>query len=368
TLYSIPLWAFFALFSVAPFVTPQTGLAPTLIDTANGVGFVFLLFWVAGELELLLRRSRPDQPHGRYAPWRHPSRRLGWLLNVIGNSRVARTLCEFAPVVAMRSNIRDVLYVNYLVEAERVEWLLPPVLELQRLGPDGRYALLTFLSFRHGHFGPRLLGPLRKLLPPPVQTNWRVYVSDPRTGKRGIYFFSNAISSTLYALGARLFSEGMPMHALARGELHAEGDGCFHLHLDPGAGSAPAATSAGGNWVPALSAAPRALVPDAEAILCLRGERPTSGPWSACFESYEAMLACCVPQDRALSYQPWYSRVTRQEITLGIPLEACEPLEGDVCSRFAQALVGDAAPFCFRVASVYFRFEREEYDRIEGRP
>ncbi|HEU5198529.1 MAG TPA: hypothetical protein VFU32_02765, partial [Ktedonobacterales bacterium] len=96
----------FALFSVAPFLTPQTGLAPTLIDTANGVGFVFLLFWVAAVLEVLLRRSRPDQPYGRYAPRRHPSRRLGWLLDVIGNSRVARMLCEFAPVVAMRSNIR----------------------------------------------------------------------------------------------------------------------------------------------------------------------------------------------------------------------------------------------------------------------
>lgn len=342
TYYSIPLWAFFALFSVAPFLTPQTGLAPTLIDTANGVGFVFLLFWVAAVLELLLRRSRPDQPHGRYAPWRHPGRRLGWLLDVVGNSRVARTLCEFAPVVAMRSNIRDVLYINYIVEAERVKWLVPPGLELQRLGPDDCYALVTFLSFRHGHFGPRLLGPLRKLLPSPVQTNWRVYVYDPRTGKRGVYFFSNAISSTLYALGARLFAEGMPMHALERGERHTEGDGCFHLHLDPGNGSAP----------------------DAEAILCLRGEQPTSGPWSVCFENYAAMLAYCVPQDRALSVQPWYSRVTRQEITLGIPLEACEPLEGDVCSRAAQALVGDAAPFCFRVANVYFRFEREEYDRV----
>lgn len=342
TFYSIPLWAFFALFSVAPFLTPQTGLAPTLIDTANGVGFVFLLFWVAAVLELLLRRSRPDQPHGRYAPWRHPSRRFGWLLNVIGNSRVARTLCEFAPVVAMRSNIRDVLYINYLVEVERVEWLVPPGLALQRLGPDDRYALLTFLSFRHGHFGPRVPGPLRKLLPSPVQTNWRIYVADPRTGKRGVYFFSNAISSTLYALGARLFSEGMPMHALARGELHTEGDGCFHLHLEPGTGSAP----------------------DAEAILCLCSERPAGGPWSVCFENYEAMLAYCVPQDRALSVQPWYSRVTRQEITLGIPLEECEPLEGDVCSRAAQALVGDTAPFCFRVANVYFRFEREEYDKM----
>jgi len=340
TYYSIPLWAFFLLFSIAPFLAPQTGPVPTLIDAANGVGFVFLLFWVASVLEVLLCRSRPAQPHGREALWQHPNRRLAWALDVLGNSRVARRLCEFVPVVAFLSDIRDVLYVNYLVEAERLAWLVPPMLELQRLGPDDNLALLTFLSFRHGHFVPRLLGLLRKLLPSPVQTNWRVYVSDPRTGRKGVYFFSNAMNSTLHALAARLFSEGMPMHVLRRGSIDAEGDGVFHLHLDPGAGSAP----------------------DAEATLCVLGERPADGPWRACFESYEAMLAYCVPQDRALSFQPWYHRVTRQEITLGIPLEACEALEGEVRSRAAQALVGEATPFFFRVASVHFRFEREAYD------
>ncbi len=342
TWYFIPLWTFFLLFSIAPLVTPTTGPASTLIDAANGLGFVFLLFWVASVLELLLRRSRPDQPHGRDAPWRHPNRRLAWALDVLGNSRAARRLCEFVPVVAFLSDIRDVAYVNYLVEAERLAWLVPPALELQRLGADGCSALLTFLSFRHGHFGPRLLGPLRRLLPSPVQTNWRVYVFDPRTGRKGVYFFSNAMNSTLHALAARLFSEGMPMHVLRHGSVYVDTDGCFDLHLDPGAGSAP----------------------DAEATLCVRAERPTDGPWRACFASYEAMLAYCVPQDRALSFQPWYHRVTRQEITLGIPLDACEPLEGHVHSRAAQALVGDAAPFCFRVASVHFRFEREEYDRV----
>ena len=63
-----------------------------------------------------------------------------------------------------------------------------------------------------------------------------------------------------------------------------------------------------------------------------------------------------------MSSQPWYRRITRQEIQLGIPLECCEPLEGTVKTRAAQAIAGDAEPVCFRVAKVDFRFEREEYD------
>jgi hypothetical protein len=54
--------------------------------------------------------------------------------------------------------------------------------------------------------------------------------------------------------------------------------------------------------------------------------------------------------------------VTRQEIELGIPLESCRPLEGDVESRAAREIVGDARPLCFHVPAVKFRFGREAYD------
>jgi hypothetical protein len=55
---------------------------------------------------------------------------------------------------------------------------------------------------------------------------------------------------------------------------------------------------------------------------------------------------------------------TRQEIFLEIPIEACEPLEGRVSSRAASAIVGEARPFFFRIASVRFRFDREEHDPL----
>jgi hypothetical protein len=313
-----------------------------LASTANGIGFTLLILWLALVTEQVLRRVRPDQIHGRMAPWRHPWRGVfGRALDVLANSRLFRAYCEWLPPLAFLSDITDVIYVNYLVEADRLEPLVPPGLELQRIGRGARYALFTHLTYRHGHFGPRLLGPLRRLLPSPVHTNWRIYVHDPHTGLPGVYFVTNAINSTLHALAARLLSEGMPMHALKDAAVEVSNDRACRIVLDPGTGSAPDL---------------RAVLRPGDPIL-------PGPPWNECFDSYHSMLAYCVPQDRAFSSQPWYGRITRQEIVLGIPLESCEPLEGEVGSRAAEMFVGDAAPLCFRVARVAFCFEREEYDQ-----
>jgi hypothetical protein len=342
TPFSILLWGLFALVNAGPLLPIGLRPAQVLLSAGNAVSFVLLEVWFVAVTELVLRRARPEQPHGRYAPWRYPRPVARRVLDPLANSRFVRALAEYLPILAFRSDISDVIYVNYVVEAARLQPLVPEGLVLQRLGPDGVYAFFTFLSYRHGHFGPALLGPLRRFLPSPVQTNWRIHVRDPRTGTTGIYFVTNAIDSTIHALAARMLSEGMPMHVLRSGIVGADGKGGYRLSLEPGAGSAP----------------------DAVATLCAAGEMPDDGPWRACFASYEAMLAYCVPQDRALSSQPWYRRTTRQEIDLGIPLSACEPLVGEVHSRAARAIVGDAIPFCFRVASVDFLFAREEHDPL----
>jgi hypothetical protein len=316
--------------------------APAHIASLNAAGFVLFMAWLAAVTEQVLRRARPDETHGRLAPWRHPRRGvLGRLLEGIANSRLVRAYCEWLPTVPFVSDITDVIYVNYLVEADLLERLVPPGLELQRRGPGGRYALFTHLTYRHGHFGPRFLGPLRRLLPSPTHTNWRIYVHDPHTGLSGVYFVTNAIDSTWHALAARLLSEGMPMHALRQGVVKLGGD-AYRVLLDPGEGSAP----------------------DLEARLGPGSAALPGPPWSECFENYRAMLAYCVPQDRAFSSQPWYGRITRQEIRLGIPLESCEPLAGEVYSRAARLFVADAEPLCFRVARVAFCFDREVYDRV----
>jgi hypothetical protein len=338
---SVALYGTFFFISIAPALPISIRPASAVVAVGNALGFVLLELWFALVAEAVLRRARPVSPHGRDAVWRHPWRGpVGRALDSLAGSRFLRALCELTPVVAFKSDIREVVYVNYLVPASRLVGLVPEGLELQRLGPDRDHALFTFLSYNHGHFGPRLLGPLRRLMPSPVQSNWRVHVVDPRTGRRGIYFVTNAITTALHALGARLMSEGMPMHVLEKAFVQRDPDGTVHLSIDPGAGSGP----------------------DAEATLRPASEGALPAPWSACFASFQDFLAYCVPQDRAMSTQPWWPRVTRQEIDLGIPLSACERLEGEVVSRAAAAIVGDARPLCFRVPSVSFLFSGEEHD------
>jgi hypothetical protein len=342
TRLSVVTWIVFAFAGVAPVLPPALRPPPAAVSAGNAVGFLLLELWFALVTEQVLRRARPEASSGVRAAWRHPHPGLlGRALEIIANSRFLRAFGELLPMVAFRSEITEVIYVNYLVPASRLAPLVPHGLSLQRLGPREDQALFTFLTYRHGHFGPALLGPLRRLLPSPIQSNWRIHVFDPVTDRRGVHFITNAVSMTAHAIGARLLSEGMPMHVLARGEVRRGDDGVVDVELDPGGGSAPDAS---------IHLAPA----DAELGL--------TPPFSEAFSTYRDFLAYCVPQDRAMDTQPWRGTVSRQEIALGIPLESCEPLRGTVRSRAAAAIVGDAAPLCFRVARVAFRFEVEELD------
>lgn len=347
TVLSILTWGLLAIGSAGLLLPGGCRPGNLLVGASNAAGLTLLLLWMALVIEQVLRRARPDEKHGRLAPWRHPWHGVGGrLLEMLANSRLLRAYCEWLTPFAFVSDITDVVYVNYLVEADRLEPFVPVGLDLQRLGRAGRYALFTHLTYRHGHFGPRLLGPLRRLLPSPVHSNWRIYVLDPQTGLRGVYFVTNAIASTPHALAARLLSEGMPMHVFRQGAVEVSNDRTCRILLDPGQGSAP----------------------DLEAVLRPSDPVLPGPPWSDCFENHLAFLSYCVPQDRAFSSQPWYDRITRQEIAIQIPLESCEPLTGEVRSHVAAAYVGDAEPLCFRVGRVAFCFEREEHDQRAREP
>lgn len=312
-----------------------------LIAVGNALGFIFMMLWFCTVTELVLRRSRPNSLNGRMAIWVHPRRHIfASLLNWLATSRLARTYGEYVPPLAFMSDITNVIYVNYLVEVEQLIPLVPEGLEIQRLGPNGKYALFSHLTYQHGNFGPRLLGFLRRFMPSPIQSNWRLYVFDPQTNHQGIYFVTTAINQALPAILARLLSEGLPMHLLKKAELIARDDDSFYVSLDPGTGTAP-------DLEMHLKPCPTPLL---------------SVPWKTCFDNYRDFLAYCVPQDRGMSSQPWYDRITRQEIELGIPLDVCEPLSGSIVSEASQIIVENARPLCFRVPQVTFHFHQEEYD------
>jgi hypothetical protein len=346
TWLSAAAWGILLFVSAGPLALGIDRIPEKVVAAGNACGFVLMMIWFALVAEQVLRRSRPDDAYGRYAPWRYPRRgALGALVDLAANARLPRAIGELLPSPAFISDITHVVYVNYLVEAERLAPLVPPGLELQRLGPGGRYALFTFLTYRHGHFGPRFFGPLRRLLPSPVQSNWRIHVRDPNMDITGIYFISTAISALPNALAARFLSEGVPMHVPQSAEVTPRPDGSIVVRIEPGCGSAP----------------------DVDAVLSPAAAPELIAPWSDCFADFHAFLAYCVPQDRAMSSQPWYRRITRQEIRLDIPLEACRPLAGSVVSHAAYRIAGDAAPLCFGVTQVAFRYDGEQYDTASDR-
>lgn len=331
------LWPLFMIASVGALV----GLHPIAVAVGNAIGFFLLEVWLVLVTEALLRRDRPFTTSGAQAPWRHPHVGIvGRALDAAANSRFLRALGSIAPDLAFVSDIEDVVYVTWIVPASQVEALVPEGLELERVGPEKDHAIFTFLTYRHGHFAPRAVGPLRTFAPSPVQSNWRIHVRDPQTGKSGITFVTNAVSSTLYALAARALSDGMPMHVPSRATLERDGE-ALRLVMDGGSGTAP----------------------DCEATLRESGTRELPEALRSLFPSYDAFLEAVVPQDRAFSTQPWRDQVTRHEIVLGIPIAECVPLEGEVRSKAATALAGPlGTPACFLVRRVAFRLDRIERD------
>jgi hypothetical protein len=339
-------WPLMLLAGVSPWIPAPWRPPASVIAAINAGGFLAFSAWLALACELLLRRRRPDARSGRMAPWRHPSP-AGWArgLDAVANSRLLGMLLELLPEFEMRSDIEQVVYVNHVVPAELLAPLVPEGLALDRLGPDGRWALFTHLTFRHGSFGWAFLGPLRaRVAPSPVQSNWRIHVRDPRTNTAGIHFVTNAVDSTLAALGARMTTEAMPMHVLARAEFSSGPTGT-RVTLDPGGGSAPDASLS-------LSDAPR---------------EPLEGAFAQCWSSWDDFLAYCVPQERAMDSQVLKGRVSRQEISLGIEPERCVPLHGEVRSRAAEVITRGAPSLCFRAPAARFRFLVEQFDPLPSR-
>ncbi len=342
TIVSWIAWPVLLLAASAPLLPEHLRMSQAFIDLGNKIGFALMTLWFVLALEATLRRTRVTETYGRMSAWRAPRPGIaGWLCELIANSRFLQYAAEFGPRFAMASDIRDVVYVNYLVDAAGLLPLLPEGLELQTLGDD-RYALLTVLIYQHGAFGMDFLGPLRrKLMPSPLQSNWRIYVHEPQTGTEGVFFFSNAISSTLTALIARVLSRGVAMHVPAEMSLSASQLDNIRIRENVGRSNAP---SLNADLHLAAQAAPSGW---------------STGPWSQCFATYDGFLAYCIPQNSALSIQSWDQRTTSQNFCLEGAVAASQPLEGAVDSPTLQALGCEGDPICFLIPRVDFLLNGE---------
>jgi hypothetical protein len=259
----------------------------------------------------------------------HPTPGLaGRLFARLANShRLAaarRALFSRLPFLTLESDVHDVLYLTWMMDAAAAQAMLPAGVRLWQRNGLTPFSVLTY---RHGHFGPALAGPARRLLPSPLQSNWRFYLEEP--GK--VYFVRNIMDSALHALGTRLFSDILPTH-LPQRFVHARDGQQYRTIIEPGAGSAP--------------------LLEAHARPAARRELPAD--FAGAFASWEQAIGFLACQDTAVIEVPGLGRLAESKISLPIPLDEALPLEATAVNcPMAGASAG--MPFCFAVPRVRFR-------------
>lgn len=271
---------------------------------------------------------------GRFVPPRGGW--LGRLQTRLGNApgwaRLRRRTLARLPFPTLMSDVTDVLYATWSVPAAAARALVPAGVELAER--DGQ-VLLTVLSYRHGHFGPALAGPLLRLFPSPLQSNWRFYVDrlhGTAPAEPTVLFVANVFDGALYALGTRLLSDVLPSRLAGRFTLLWEGEA---VTVDiAGPGSAPTLTLTARH-------APGALPPLLAPL----------------FEDWTAAVTARTMQEAALAAVPDIDALALARIDLPIPLAEVVPLV-PVSFRPGALLIALGAtepPFCFLVPRVPFR-------------
>ena len=237
------------------------------------------------------------------------------------------------PFLTLHSDVRDVVYVSWLVDAEAAQRLLPAGVTLWQRGGKTPFTVLTY---RHGHFGPALLGPLRKLLPSPLQSNWRLYLDHTPPGAPAVpcvYFLKNIMDSLPHALGTRLFSDILPTHL------------ADNMTLEVTATQARCSIASGAGSAPLL---------DVQADITAK--RGLDADWQQLFGNWRDAVAFLACQDAAIAHVPRNGKLVFGEIDLPVDVDqvqALTTLRAD-CGLLGQ-LPPLSTPFAFLVPEVAFK-------------
>lgn len=176
--------------------------------------------------------------------YKHPTNSMwGAFCNRLLNNQtilgIRRGLFKYLPFLTLKSDVTDVVYMNWLVDVEAFKNYIPKDVVIYE--KQGR-ALFTILTYKHHHFGPILLGPLRLLFGSPLQSNWRLYVDrlpNSTKNEQGIVLFlKNIFNSTFFAMSSRISSDALPSHLSDSFALIKKSTG-YEIEITAGEGSAP---------------------------------------------------------------------------------------------------------------------------------
>lgn len=279
----------------------------------------------------------PSSPNRYISPdagWR------GWVQNQLANAsmlrRARRALLSRLPFMVLSSDVRDIVYANWVVPVAKIAHLVPPAIPI--LDRDG-HTILTILTYRHGHFGPALSGPLRRAFPSPLQSNWRLYLESDAGAGGKILFVSNIFDSALYAVGTRLFSDVLPSHRAAHFIHRCDTSSCF-TEIG-GAGSTPGVS-----------------------IDATRHDTQTlPNAFRPFFSSWADAVRFLTLQHQAIAQVADEEALVFSDIDLPIDPDGATPLQTrnhDV-GDWLKTLGAVEAPFCFHVPAVHFKALSERF-------
>ena len=300
----------------------------------NAVAFPLLLLLMVW-MGVVLGRGHHDRHPGSDAALHRLSwpsgAAMGWLARVLVRPGLRDMARIAAPMPTLVSDIRDVVYLNWLVPTDRVAAMLPEPLRAHDLGGQTWVSLLTY---NHGAVGPRLLGPLRALMPSPPQSNWRFYV-DPEVEdapRDGIYFFKTVLFHPLLTIGSRVISDGLPAHMPADMWHRRDGDR-IATRIDPGDGSAP----------------------DLNVEIEEHDTRP---------DAWDETIRYLIEQNRAVGVVAAHDRVLESRISIPIDLKQVRPARVlRFESTFLKSIVDGCECLAFVVPTVAFEARGDRWTR-----
>lgn len=263
---------------------------------------------------------------------------FGNVLNLIANSKfiaaIRRSILSRLPFIQMESDVSNVVYLNWAIESSIAVKQIPQGISL--IEKNGK-TILTALTYNHRNFGPSFLGRFRQLLPSPIQSNWRFYVSgfpNDNGATKVVFFIKNIFNSVIYSVITRVFSDALPSHVAKRLQ-HTKQGGTYITKIESGQGSAPE------------------LFSSVREINC----KELSLEFQSFFSSWGEAVSMLSLQDSAICPVEGLSMVAHAGISLPIetsnvvPLEVMEYVPGE----YLKSLGATGNPFCYLVPNVKFR-------------
>ena len=305
-----------------------------------------ILIWMAGAAGTIQRARFPESDrelHRVRWPDRLRAYRCANLLSAPGIRDFLRQSGPLIPVPEMRSDIRDVVYLNWMVPVERVSHLVPAPLTVDER--DGLTAV-SVLTYRHGRFGPGFSGPLRSLCPSPCQSNWRLYVNPERDDlqRDAVYFIKTVVDHPLVVAGSRIFTDGLPSHPGR--VLHERSDSTIRIEVIPEGGSAP----------------------DLESVVEEVDAWTIPDEFTRAFGDHrDEVLRYLIDQNRAVSVHPAHGRILESGIELPIDLADVRPASlREFSSEWLREIVAGCDGFAFIVPEVAFKTTGERWSAQYG--